>query len=98
MIIHSINHSVVQQILAIPRRSCHDEDHLIWPWEKNDVYSVRSGYHWLRNREESVVSNYVGSSHLVDNRIWSGIWSLKVVPKIKNFLRRAISNALAVES
>ncbi|BFG29036.1 hypothetical protein CerSpe_153100 [Prunus speciosa] len=88
---------MVQQILAIPLRSCHEEDRLIWPWEKNGEYSVRSGYHWLENRECSEGIIPAGSSHLVDKGTWSSIWNLKVVPKVKIFLWRAISNALATK-
>lgn len=55
------------------------EDRLIWKAERNGRYSVRSAYRLC-------VTELVDSSHLQRPRFWSGIWKLKVPPKVKNLV------------
>lgn len=61
------------------------EDELVWPHSKDGMASVRSVYRLLRAND--AVSNATK---------WRSVWSSKVLPKIKAFLWRLMSNALAV--
>jgi hypothetical protein len=67
-------------------------DKLVWKAEKNGCYSVRSA---CRICIEDVIND-----HLRKPGYWSGIWRLKVPPKIKNFgvenLQRLLSDASKV--
>ena len=56
-------------------------DTLVWKAEKNGCYSVRSAY---RICIEDITSN----DHLRKPEYESGIWRLKVPPKVKNLLWR----------
>jgi len=56
-------------------------DRLIWKAEKNGNYSVRSAY---RICIEEVINN----DHLRKPGYWSGIWRLKVPPKVKSLVWR----------
>jgi len=54
---------------------------MIWKAEKNGRYSVKSGY---RICVEEVINN----DHLRKPGFWSGIWKLKVPPKVNNLVWR----------
>jgi len=53
------------------------EDKLIWKAYRNKLYSVKSAYRFC-------VEELVETSHLRRIGYWSGIWRLKVPPKVKN--------------
>ena len=75
----------VQAILVIPLSQRRSEDKLFWGYNKNDLYSVRSGY-WLgmlSNRHESGVTN-------VTDNLWKQIWSLHGPPKLKHFFMASL--------
>ena len=63
-----------QRIKAIPLCNTPQPDLLYWAFEKNGVYSVKSGYRALceevRNEEAS------GSSSILSAGFWSSIWKL----------------------
>lgn len=55
--------------------------------ERMGCYSVKSAYSLLQASR-----NY---NHMEDNSgFWRLLWNLKILPKVKNFLRRACSNCL----
>jgi len=68
-----------QRILNLPLFQQVNEDRLVWNPEKIGHYLVRSAY---RLCVEEIVDN----SHLRRQGYWSGIWRLKVPPKIKNMV------------
>jgi len=63
------------------------DDRLIWKAEKNGLYSVKSAYRLC-------MEELVDVSHLRRSGYWSGIWRLKVPPKIKNLLWRTCRGCL----
>jgi ribonuclease HI len=63
------------------------DDRLIWKAEKNGLYSVKSAYRLC-------MEELVDVSHLRRPGYWSGIWRLKVPPKIKNLLWRMCRGCL----
>nr|ABN08838.1 Thioredoxin-like fold [Medicago truncatula] len=58
-----------------------------WKFEKDGAYSVKSAYKDILNHDVSVVQHRVSGN-------WNCVWSLKLPPKVKNFLWRACRNCL----
>lgn len=81
-------------IRAIPLGYRDSGVRLIWPWNKDGSYSVKNGYHWTMANISGVQSMLPHNSHQVDKHVWRAIWKLKVIPKIKLFFWRALSDAL----
>jgi len=76
-IIHQIfDFDTAAQILQTPLFAQVADDRLIWKAERNGVYSVKSAYHLC-------VEELVDTSHFGQPGFWSGIWRLKVPPKVK---------------
>ncbi|XP_021834215.1 uncharacterized protein LOC110774005 [Prunus avium] len=89
-----IEPSVAKLIRAIPLCNLTREDSLIWPWNKDGTFSVRSGYHWAMDNLVAVCTVPDHHSHQIDKKLWNTIWSMKVLPKIKLFFWRAMTNSL----
>ncbi|XP_010480531.1 PREDICTED: uncharacterized protein LOC104759285 [Camelina sativa] len=66
----------------------------IWSYTKSGAYSVKSGY-WLA---QSLLSRYETPSEELkqSNLRKESLWKLRTVPKIKTFLWRMLSGALAI--
>lgn len=62
-------------------------DNMVWKVERNGIYSVRSAYRLC-------VEELVDTSHLRRPGYWSGIWRLKVPPKVRNFVWRVCRGVL----
>ncbi|KAL4363103.1 hypothetical protein GQ457_04G005480 [Hibiscus cannabinus] len=82
-------------ISAIPIGSPNCEDCLVWQANSNGIYSVKSGYH-------SIKDTFLPSSHpcssedpKTNKALWRSIWRVKAPPKIQAFLWRVCNNALA---
>lgn len=71
------------------------EDKFIWAYTKHGAYSVKSGYWLLANKEAESISNRTAQEQQVLN-LKCRVWKLATVPKIRMFLWRALSGALAV--
>jgi hypothetical protein len=83
LIYSTFNHAEAKQILSIPISQRSSEDKLIWHWEKDGDYSVRSAYHLLKDQcNPNLVES--SSSHL--KQLWKEIWKAPVPNKIKTFL------------
>lgn len=74
-----------QQILDIPLSWRLPDDKLMWHWEKDGQYSVRSAYHNLKSLNDQ---NNPESSVTSDQGLWKAIWKLKVPNCVRNFLWR----------
>ena len=90
------NSDVVQQvfspdiaalILRTPLLDQVVEDSLVWKGEKNGMYSVRSAYRLY-------VDEIVDNTPLRRPGFWTGIWKLKVPPKVKNLIWRMCRGCL----
>jgi len=78
---------IANKILHTPLISQVEEDRIIWKAERHRRYSVRSAY-------KLCVTDLIDSSHLWRPGYWSGIWNLKVPPKVKNLLWRMCRGCL----
>ena len=80
------------EIMVIPLSRVASRDKLNWKENKGKVFSMKSTYQVaLRLKQLDYVEH---STAARDRPIWNKIWSLKVPPKVKNFMWRACSNIL----
>jgi len=61
------------------------EDQIIWPHNKNGVYTTKSGYKWLISQSGAANTS---------TQSWSWIWSLRVPEKYKFLIWLACSSAV----
>lgn len=67
------------------------DDFLSWKYKKIGEFTVRSAYHYEMQSKYGTI----GSSDLENHRwLWNNIWKAEAPAKVKNLVRRAISNGL----
>ncbi|PRQ24859.1 putative reverse transcriptase zinc-binding domain-containing protein [Rosa chinensis] len=71
------------------------EDKLIWPATKHGSYTVKSGYNLFHSLKFKPTGHMSHSSHRVNQVVWTTIWSIQTLPKIKHFLWQAVNNAIS---
>lgn len=84
-------------ILRIPIPMIEEHDKMIWTYTKDEVASVRSVYHRLRE----VAEGQTRTTQVVGSRLktlWSSIWGEHTIPKIKNYMWKLASKAIAVKN
>ena len=74
-------------IKSLPLCTTPQPNYLIWPTERNDYYSVKTGYKALYE-EARVVEDEMNNSKTNRN-----FWKLKVLGKIKHFLWKSCTNS-----
>uniref|UniRef100_A0A803QR46 Uncharacterized protein n=1 Tax=Cannabis sativa TaxID=3483 RepID=A0A803QR46_CANSA len=74
-------------ILSIPLSFSAIDDHWAWIGEKTGYFSVKSAYKLLQTQK----SNRPGDNN---SSFWRKLWHLKIPPKVKNFMWRAVSDVL----
>ncbi|KAL5783938.1 hypothetical protein ACOSQ2_006330 [Xanthoceras sorbifolium] len=77
-------------IMEIPLSFGDCNDSLIWHFDKNGEYSVKSGYRVAAQEKLSLK----GSSSCPDSKWWLALWNLNIPPKIKIFIWRVCLNAI----
>ncbi|KAF7837557.1 reverse transcriptase [Senna tora] len=83
---------IAEHILSIPLSRGGGRDFIVWSFNSNGIYSVKSGY-WVA-LNASFHPGGAFSSFNIDSSLWKWIWNLGIPPKVKNFLWRLCSNAL----
>ncbi|ONH91052.1 hypothetical protein PRUPE_8G090500 [Prunus persica] len=88
--LHEFNLALIakaaEAIAKIKFASTRNKDRLVWPFEKNGCYSVKSGYHWLHSSSITRQQNRPSSSRNADAVCWKFVWRIKAPPKIGNFI------------
>lgn len=96
--VHRVRHLFVEEdanyILGL-KIHLNRPDAVVWGLEKNGVYSVKSGYKLLDTIQEMESNSQVTLSPL-EKSLWSNLWKVKTLPKIRHFLWKALAGALAV--
>lgn len=69
-------------------------DAVVWGLERNGMYSTKSGYKLLETIQE--VTIHPQTMPLMEKRLWSNLWKVKTLPKLRHFLWKALAGALAV--
>jgi hypothetical protein len=88
-----------EAILNIPLRNGGGEDFFAWNHERSGVYSVKSAYRALVNQNERATldeGTATGTS-ANEKQMWTSLWKLKVVPKVRVFWWRVIRGILPDE-
>lgn len=83
---------IATQVLQIPLSVRRPHDALMWPHGNTGLYTVKSGYNWLM--EKNAISLPSTSAGLQLN--WKGIWETGAAPKCKSFVWRACQKVLPV--
>jgi len=78
---------IANKILHTPLIAQVEDNRILWKAERHGRYSVRSAYRLC-------VTELIDSSYLWRPRYWSGIWNLKVPPKVKNLIWRMCRGCL----
>lgn len=85
----------VERVLQIkPNRS--RVDSLKWCFSNNGIYNSKSGYKLLQELHE-LHAPATNSMPPLEKRLWSSLWKAKASPKLRHFLWRVLSGALAVK-
>ena len=71
-------------------------DEVVWGLTKNGIYSSKSGYQLL-DTLEVLSSPTTLVTPPVEKQLWTAIWKTKTTPKLRHFLWRTLSGALAVK-
>lgn len=69
-----------EEVLNILLSSQASEDFFAWNYMKRGMYSVKSGYYFIKFYKESVLD---GASTTSDPFIWKNLWDLDVDPKVR---------------
>lgn len=87
----------IAAIKSIPISMFHKDDSLRWNGAMNGMYTVKLGYKMAVSSMKCGDSDKPETSVCVDNDLWKAIWNLRSPPKIKHFIWRLCSNALATK-
>nr|VDD37257.1 unnamed protein product [Brassica oleracea] len=69
---------------------------VVWGLSRNGSYTSKSGYALLEIIEE-INTSQVEIIPPVEKKLWSTLWKTKTTPKLRHFLWRILSGALAVK-
>ena len=69
-------------------------DTVVWGLERNGMYNTKSGYKLLETIQE--VTTHPQTMPPMEKRLWSNLWKVKTLPKLRHFLWKALAGALAV--
>lgn len=65
------------------------QDERYWFYSKDGNYSVRPGYYMLLEKRLRTEGGIRQADEGEINKAWKGLWKLKMIPKTKEFVRRA---------
>lgn len=98
-----VSAKAISDIISIPLSFTDAHDRLVWHYTSKGNYTVKSGYYVaLKLDKEGLLkadlSSHQATSSLVPSQsFWNQIWSISAQPKLKNFMWRICSNALATQ-
>jgi len=98
-LLHNLyDESIVQEILAIQVRPVYVRDKLIWTATTDGDYTVKSGYHAIKNAEVTKNQHTTICSYQTSAILWKQLWKLKIEPKVWVFLWSLCHNALPTKA
>ena len=85
-----------EAILNIPLRRGGGEDFYAWAHERSGIYSVKIAYRALvnQNKRLALEEGQIAGPSKNEQQMWSAIWKLKVVPKVRVFWWRVLTGFL----
>jgi hypothetical protein len=92
--------SKADAILNIPLRRDGGEDFWAWSLENTCVYSVKTAYRSLVNRNEqrALDEGTITETSITDQHMWKSLWKIPVMPKVRVFWWRVLRGILPVQS
>jgi len=87
----SFSQEEAKQIISIPLSFWSPPDKLVWHWERDGKYSVRSSSHQVG---DVYLQNQAGPSTSPNKTLWKEIWHSPLPNRIQNFLWRLGKNIL----
>ena len=86
---------VVEKIMSLPLSYQASPDKLIWAASTSGKYCVnKSAYYLLKDHYEEKSNCGEASNGEMMKVLWNRVWSLHILPKVKNFIWRACLNIL----
>ena len=87
-------------ILNIPLRQGGGDDFWAWAHERSGSYTVKSAYRALMTRNEQLAleEGTITESSENNKQLWTRLWKLKVLPKVRVFWWRVLRGILPVET
>jgi hypothetical protein len=82
----------VEVILSIPLSCRRPRDSLTWCGTRNGSFTVKSAYYMLISRNQSQEASSSSGEDL--SRLWIGVWSAAVSPKVRLFIWKACRGIL----
>ena len=79
-------------IKVIPLSLFDQTDLPFWPYSREGVFSVKSGYHRLMELEDTELNGATNDG--ITSPIWKAIWRMNVPNRVKSLVWRAGRNAL----
>lgn len=70
-------------------------DRIRWTGSKEGTYSVKKAYRIAQDEKKIQQMNKASTSYVIDSRLWTRIWTLNTIPRVRNFIWRIINNAVA---
>lgn len=85
-----------QAILNIPIRAGGGEDFLAWAFERSGEYTVKTAYRTLVTRDErrALEEGTIAETSSSEKQLWTALWKLKVIPKVRVFWWRVLRGIL----
>jgi len=83
-------------IKQIPLLNTSNKDTLMWMYESNGIYSVKSGYKAIKGWQNQNTQPFHSSS--TETMVWKKVWALHTIPRHKIILWRILQNSLPVRS
>lgn len=90
-----VSDEVISDIKSIPLSLTNANDRIVWHYNSKGIYTVKSGYQIALKLAQDCSSHQASSSSVPDRTFWNLIWSISAQPKLKKFMWRVCSNALA---
>jgi hypothetical protein len=87
-------------VLNIPLRRGGGEDFWAWSLERTGNYSVKSAYRALvfRNELLSLDEGMITETSTSEKQLWTVLWKLNVMPKVRDYWWRVLRGILPVEA
>ncbi|MCH81674.1 hypothetical protein A2U01_0002465 [Trifolium medium] len=99
---HDLIHQIflpfeANQILQLTLVEPNSMDELIWSGTKDNIYTVKSGYHAAMEWNH-LSPNQASSNTLATDLTWQNLWKLKIPPKHATLIWRILNHSLPVRS
>lgn len=86
-----ISEEKARAVQLLPLVNNLEKDHIIWPEERYEVYSLKTGYHCIHNTHVRNIMRRSFVSSIINPEVCKLIWHAEVPPKVSYFLWRPLN-------